>query len=357
MAVSYSKNMAKIPDQVTISKKQICIGSTCIELDTLSAIKEIGRGANGVVFLCQDETLDRKVALKIWPPNPHDRRNKRQQAICEARKLAKLNHPNIVQVFDAQLHDNDVFTVTSELLEGESLKQYLKRGEPIFKRRSIWNDIYSALEYTHNKELTHGDLHAGNVILVNGKAKLIDFGTSYFAEGRNDQNKREARLLLETTFKLFPEGPKDILYSCRQELEANPRLALSHCEGWVKLIWSLSRYFEEIKSEELDLNSDCYTIRSILFEISTLIATVPTLDFDGISNQLHTNIRFGKFSREFYANVVAACELEMDSRENASVPQPQGDLGDLLQKIRKLLPQVREKYIHEQHGGQLSCLG
>ncbi|WNG32515.1 protein kinase [Archangium violaceum] len=144
----------------------------------------MGRGGMGQVFRARDETLRREVALKFLLPRP----GFEELALAEARAVARLDHENIVRIFDVAEwsrtpgRDRVPFLVM-ECLEGESLAALLHRERPTLRRAlEILEAIASGLAHAHERGIVHRDLKPGNVFLTReGAVKLLDFGLSYLA--------------------------------------------------------------------------------------------------------------------------------------------------------------------------------
>lgn len=158
------------------------INGLVIEIENIYLIKAFKPGANGIVFQAHEYPLDRPVAVKVWIPKKGDYRNKDEQALAEARKIAKLSHPNIVNIFRIGQLDNGLFYIIMELLPGETLKTFLDNRPELRIRFDLWYHIFNTLIYAHSKYVYHGDLHDGNIIINGRQPKLIDFGTSIFAK-------------------------------------------------------------------------------------------------------------------------------------------------------------------------------
>jgi tRNA A-37 threonylcarbamoyl transferase component Bud32 len=143
-------------------------------------IKEIGRGANGIVYLAEQTSLNREVALKILPDAKAEESGFIDAFLKEARAAARLNHPNIVQVYDAGITDEGIYFLAMELIDGKSLEDVLKEKEVLKPERAIEIaiELAKALEYSWNKEqMFHGDIKPDNVMIrKDGLAKLADFG-------------------------------------------------------------------------------------------------------------------------------------------------------------------------------------
>nr|WP_281358333.1 serine/threonine-protein kinase [Pseudoalteromonas caenipelagi] len=135
----------------------------------------IGQGGMSTVFLATDAKLGRKVALKVLN-NAHTHG---QTLLEEARLLAKLNHPNIVQIYNVQEVDTSL-VLEMEYVQGTTLYNHLKEQHlDLEKKLSILIDIAQGLSAAHKQHILHLDLKAAN-ILVNeqGQAKIADFGIS-----------------------------------------------------------------------------------------------------------------------------------------------------------------------------------
>lgn len=137
----------------------------------------IGSGATGVVYRAVDVDSGRAVALKVLHENLGSISGLEQRFSREARVLAKLSHPGIVEVLDFGLDQGRTF-IAMELLEGETLEDALVR-EPIDPQRALeyCDPILEALAEAHDHGIVHRDLKPANVFLTrSGAVKLLDFG-------------------------------------------------------------------------------------------------------------------------------------------------------------------------------------
>jgi eukaryotic-like serine/threonine-protein kinase len=139
-------------------------------------IKRLGSGGMGAsVLLAEDERLGRLVALKRLPTSsPEDALARFQR---EARLGASLNHPNVVSIFDSEA-DDDALLIVMEYVDGDSLKEELRRG-PLAAERAIGvlSQIAAALDYAHSAGVIHRDVKPSNVLIGHdGTAKLADLG-------------------------------------------------------------------------------------------------------------------------------------------------------------------------------------
>ncbi|MCP3965055.1 MAG: serine/threonine protein kinase [Lentisphaerae bacterium] len=143
-------------------------------------ITEIGRGANGVVYLAKQLTLERDVALKVLPEQRANDPEFVKNFLKEARAAAKLNHPNIVQAYDAGVSSLGTYFFAMEYISGRTLDENLKENGPlkVAQAINIALKVAEALDYAWEKQrLFHGDIKPDNIIMRNdGDVKLADLG-------------------------------------------------------------------------------------------------------------------------------------------------------------------------------------
>ena len=139
-------------------------------------IAHIANGGMGQVVEAHDERLDRAVAVKLVATTEPEQTDRLR---AEARALAQLRHPNVVDVYDVGEHEGRAFVVT-ELIRGESLHALLRREGPLplGAVARLGADIAAALACAHAHGIVHRDLKPGNVLIERerGRAQLIDFG-------------------------------------------------------------------------------------------------------------------------------------------------------------------------------------
>ncbi len=141
-------------------------------------IREIGRGGMAVVYEGIHLVLDKKVAVKVLHARLGVEDSFRKRLIHEAKSAAKLEHPNIVQVYDAEMTEEYDYIVM-EYVDGEDLKTVIEKEGPLPVDR-IWkitSQIASALECAHAHGIVHRDIKPQNVLIAGGdKVKVADFG-------------------------------------------------------------------------------------------------------------------------------------------------------------------------------------
>src|ERR671930_1539303 len=146
--------------------------------DRYLLLEPAGEGGMATVWQATDQVLDRPVALKILRPNLAEDPGLLERFRAEALAAARLNHPNIVNVFDAGTEDHAAFIVM-ELFEGETLRERLNRDGhlPPEEAVSVLLQALSALQFAHENGLIHRDVKPGNILLgPDGRVKVTDFG-------------------------------------------------------------------------------------------------------------------------------------------------------------------------------------
>ena len=153
------------------------------KLGRYDLIRVLGKGAMGLVYEGRDPNLDRRVAIKtIKVENLSDEAAAEYEVRfrTEARSAARLQHPNIVSVYDSD-RDIDIAFLVMEFVEGDDLKHHLDKGEvyTLQQTLSIMSDLLSALEYAHQQKIVHRDIKPANLLVqASGSIKLADFGVA-----------------------------------------------------------------------------------------------------------------------------------------------------------------------------------
>jgi len=151
-------------------------------------VGELGRGGMGIVYKVQDTVLDRLVAFKVLPRAVSENAQAITNFMREAQAAAKLNHPNIVTVYDTGEQQGRYY-IAMEYVEGTTLKEILKRRGTISASGivHILLQVSEALAYAHEKNVMHRDVKPANVMWARTKkAKLMDFGLAKVVrEARN----------------------------------------------------------------------------------------------------------------------------------------------------------------------------
>ena len=198
--------------------------------DKFEIIAELGRGGMGVVYRVKHRYLDKEMALKTFHSEAID-----QDAALrferEARSIARLQHQNIVQIFDFGSwgkHGTPYYAM--ELLQGESLAERLDRTGPlpVYQSIEIFIDVARALDYAANLGIIHRDIKPANIFLAKDKGeqftvKIVDFGIAKLIGTASPENKQltSTGLIFGSPLYMAPEqalGSKvtaqSDIYSC-----------------------------------------------------------------------------------------------------------------------------------------------
>ncbi|MBN2344189.1 MAG: protein kinase [Deltaproteobacteria bacterium] len=201
--------------------------------------RKLGEGGMGVVYEAEQTAMDRKVALKVLHPHLNDDelyarfRN-------EAAASSKLEHPNIITVYDFGRTENDSLYIAMEFISGKSLDDEIKENGAMDWQRAcrIGSQICGALRNAHEKSIIHRDMKPENVMLCRRGdevdfVKVLDFGIA----------------------KLMDDGATD------------QRKALTK----TGMVFGTPQYMspEQVRGEKLDARSDIYSVGIIMYEMLT----------------------------------------------------------------------------------------
>lgn len=269
--------------------------------------KALGSGGFGAVYLAEDTFIGKRVALKV----PHRQNQQLEALMAEAKLMAPLNHPNIVQVLTAEQDPaTGAFFIVMEFVEGESLAERLTREGSIPEAQAVtWAmEIADAVAYAHGQNLIHRDLRPSNVLLTAGnQAKVVDFSIS--------------RLM-----------GKEAYASTR--IGSPPYMAPEHFQGratFASDVYSQGVMLYEMVTGVLpffDLNPA---------RIEELVATgrftPPNLKNRAISKQL-SDIIMKAMARDLSARYRTAAELLADLKRLRTTPQRQREMDDIRERIK-----------------------
>ncbi len=242
--------------------------------------KKIGQGGMGMVYEAFDPALERKVALKILPPQMAGDAEWVARFMREARTAARLDHPGIARVFAADQTDDGICYIAMQYVEGNDLAAWLRRGQrlPIEVALKVTREIAVALGAAHEAGVVHRDIKPDNVrIEPSGRVVVMDFGLAYLARG--GARMTDAGTFLGTPEYCSPEqceaGATDArsdLYSlgvCLYEMISGrvPHRAQTPYQLFKKIIEDLPVPVREIDSS---------VPRAVAKVVDTLLAKRPT---------------------------------------------------------------------------------
>ena len=154
----------------------------------------IGKGGMGTVYKARQLSLDRPVALKILGASMTKDRKFVESFLNEARAAAKLNHPNVVQIYDAA-NEGNVYFFSMEYLPGGSLGEILKRQSrlPLERALQVARDAAEALVWAEDRGIVHRDIKPDNLLLAaDGTVKVADLGIAVEQSGGEPDNGNKA---------------------------------------------------------------------------------------------------------------------------------------------------------------------
>jgi len=160
------------------------MGNTPTKLGRYEIVRELGKGAMGVVYEAVDPAIGRRLAIKTILPDPglsaQDQSLRMERFAREARAAGIISHPNIVTIYDV---GEDAATRTTffamEFIDGRDLSKILAERGPLSAEEviSVTAQIADALDYAHSKGIIHRDIKPANIVLTpSGNVKVTDFG-------------------------------------------------------------------------------------------------------------------------------------------------------------------------------------
>jgi len=167
-------------------------------------IEQLGQGGMATVFKAYHAGLDRYVAIKVMHPAFKQDPNFLARFQREARVVAKLDHPNIVPIYDYAEHNNNPYLVM-KFVEGETLKARLSRG-PLTRDEGlrIVDAVGKGLAFAHGRGILHRDIKPSNILLCpDGAIYLADFGLARIAQA--GESTLSSEMLLGTPHYISPE--------------------------------------------------------------------------------------------------------------------------------------------------------
>jgi len=208
-----SKTVTSPPDRKTFAK-----GTTLAEKYII--LGELGKGGMGEVYLAEDTSLDRRVALKFLPEETYQDPTARERFVREAKAAAALDHPYICSIHEVGETENRLF-FAMEYVEGRTLRDRIAEGLlPLKQTLQIAAEIAEALQVAHDKGMIHRDIKPANIMLMEkGHAKVMDFGLAKQVWTPEEGHLQATRSMTQTA-----EGrtPGTLAYMSPEQLHGQP---------------------------------------------------------------------------------------------------------------------------------------
>jgi len=196
-------------------------------------VRAIGAGGMGVVYEARDRTLDRRVAIKRMRGDIRESPSDAQTFLKEAKTVAALHHPNIVDIHSVVAQGPEVYLVF-EFVEGRTVEELLReRGRlSLAETKAILCPVCQALDFAHERNIIHRDLKPGNVMInLQGLVKVMDFGIARRVRAPSGEGERlpskdggplpaernrpeETRTIIGTPLYMSPEAEAGLV--CRE---------------------------------------------------------------------------------------------------------------------------------------------
>jgi eukaryotic-like serine/threonine-protein kinase len=167
--------------------------------------KELGKGAMGTVYLGRDPKINRIVAIKTLALQEFDDAELpqvKERFFREAETAGRLNHPNIVTIYDAG-EEHDLAYIAMELLQGKDLAFYARQGKPLSWVLDVTLRIVEALDYAHRQDVVHRDIKPANIMFneADNTLKVTDFGIARITAS----SRTKTGVILGTPSYMSPE--------------------------------------------------------------------------------------------------------------------------------------------------------
>ena len=152
----------------------------------------INRGGMGVVFRAErnDGAYEQTVAIKFLPRLAKSSQ-RRALFLNERATLARLEHPNIARIIDAGLTQDDVPYFVMEYVTGENIQDYCS-AISVKKRLETFKSVCDAVSYCHQSFIVHGDIKPSNILVAEGRVRLLDFGVGKWTKDQNAEVSKAA---------------------------------------------------------------------------------------------------------------------------------------------------------------------
>ena len=266
-------------------------------------VAKVGEGGMGTVYLGEHQRIARKAAIKVLLPELSANPQIVARFFNEARATSLIRHPGIVEVTDCEVLPSGSAYIVMEMLEGESLGGYLRRGARPTVQRAVFltRHIADALAAAHEKQIVHRDLKPDNIFLLQGPEavpsqpiKILDFGIAKLVHPSGEEHlKTRTGVLLGTPVYMSPE----------------------QCRG----------------VGEIDHRTDIYSLGCILYE---MISGRPPFVSEGFGELIHSHLSVVPRPLSSFESTLPASVDALVARMLAKAP------GDRPQTMRRLMAEL-----------------
>ncbi|MBZ0189399.1 MAG: serine/threonine protein kinase, partial [Candidatus Obscuribacterales bacterium] len=191
-------------------------------IDRYLPLSELGKGAGGTIYLCQDKLLNQRVAVKVLSLQQSDQIVSFQR---EARATARLDHANIVKLLNFGTVEGSIPYMVLEYVKGVSLDRYLADNGvlDIDSALRIFCQLCQALQYAHDHDVYHRDLKPSNIIVLdpegnNPDVRIIDFGIARLATEDQESTVVQGRNVVGTPAYMAPDQIAGRSFDSRSEV-------------------------------------------------------------------------------------------------------------------------------------------
>src|SRR5262245_8085472 len=220
-------------------------------------LSPLGRGGMGEVWLARDTRLGRKAAVKLLPSEFTSQPERVWRFEQEARAASALNHPNIITIYEMGEVEGRRFIVT-EHVEGETLRQRLRRRVGLTEALGIASQVAAALQSAHEAGITHRDIKPENVMArKDGLVKVLDFGLAKLRADRGAESGRTG----EANESLSVSHPPALALS--RSLSTHPSLTAAGA------VMGTASYMspEQARGRKVDHRTDIFSLGVMLYEM------------------------------------------------------------------------------------------
>jgi serine/threonine protein kinase/predicted Zn-dependent protease len=224
----------------------------------------LGAGGMGEVWLAEDTRLERKVALKLLPPEFTTDADRLRRFVQEAKAASALNHPNIITIHEIGVAQ-DAHYIATEFIDGQTLRARLQTGAlPLAEALDVATQIASALSAAHEAGIIHRDIKPENVMVRrDGIVKVLDFGLAKLTEERDGATGRRGDGVKQNaeeqeTLRLDAQANRPVAPSPRHPVETDPGAVMGTPQYMSP---------EQARGQKADARTDVFSLGIALYEM------------------------------------------------------------------------------------------